>query len=104
MDHRWSQEWRNRNDAHARQLWLDMEQRVWRDARIFSGLEPLPPTTDSSDDLDMLTEAEVADIGELGDVGGLPRLCPVGRSPWQGRHPGADLHVRNAHGRAHRPR
>lgn len=68
MDHRWSQEWRNRNDAHARQLWLDMELRVWREARIFSGLEPLPPTPDSSDDLDLLTEAEVADIGELGDV------------------------------------
>ena len=68
MDHRWSQEWRNRNDAHARQLWQDMEQRVWRDARIFSGLEPLPPATDSSDDLDLLTEAEEADIGELGDV------------------------------------
>ena len=74
MDHHWSQEWRNRNDARARQLWLDMEQRVWRDARIFSGLEPppsmpeMPDMPDSSDDLDLLTEAEVADIGELADV------------------------------------
>ncbi len=66
MDHRWSQEWRNDYDAQARQLWLDMEQRVWRDARIFSGLEPSPTEPDASDDIDVLTQEELEDIGELG--------------------------------------
>ena len=68
MDHRWSQQWRKDNDNEARQLWLDMEQRVWRDARIFSGLEPSPSESDASDDIDLLTDEELDDIGELGDV------------------------------------
>lgn len=66
MDHRWSQEWRNRYDTQARQLWLDMEQRVWRDARIFSGLEPSIPASEATDDVDVLTEEELDDIGDLG--------------------------------------
>ncbi len=68
MDHRWSQEWRKDYDAQARQLWLDMEQRVWRDARIFSGMEPSPTEPDPSDDIVVLTDEELDDIGELGDV------------------------------------
>jgi hypothetical protein len=68
MDHRWSQQWRKDYDNEARQLWLDMEQRVWRDARIFSGLEPSPTAPDTSDDIDVLNDEELDDIGELGDV------------------------------------
>ena len=68
MDHRWSQQWRKDYDAQARQLWLDMEQRVWREARIFSGLELSPTEPDASDDIDVLTDEEMDDIGELGDV------------------------------------
>jgi hypothetical protein len=68
MDHRWSQQWRKDNDNEARQLWLDMEQRVWRDARIFSGLEFSSTEPDASDDIDVLTDEELDDIGELGDV------------------------------------
>ena len=71
MDHRWSPEWRKDYDAQARQLWVDMEQRVWRDARVFSGLEPLSPDPGDSDDFDdmvLLTEQEWDEIGELGDM------------------------------------
>ena len=69
MDDRWSQERRNRDDAHARQLWQDMEQRVWREARVFSGLEPSPPEPDTTDDIVVLTDEELDDIGELGETG-----------------------------------
>ena len=68
MDHRWSQQWRKDYDTQARQLWLDMEQRVWREARIFSGMEPSPTAPDASDDLYVLTDEEWDAIGELGDV------------------------------------
>jgi hypothetical protein len=67
MDHRWSQEWRKDYDNEAHQLWLDMEQRVWREARIFSGMELSPPEPDASDDIDVLTDEEMDDIGQLGD-------------------------------------
>lgn len=66
MDHRWSQEWRNHYDTQARQLWQDMEQRVWRDARVFSGLEPSIPAFETTDDIDVLTQEELEDIGDLG--------------------------------------
>ena len=66
MDYRWSQEWRNRYDTQARQLWQDMEQRVWRDARIFSGLEPSLSVFETNDDVDVLTQEELEDIGDLG--------------------------------------
>lgn len=69
MDDRWSQERRNRNDEHARQLWREMEQRVWREARIFSGLEPSPTEPDTTDDVIVLTDEELDDIGELGETG-----------------------------------
>lgn len=67
MDDQWSQERRNRDDAHARRLWQDMEQRVWRDAKIFSGLEPSPPKPDTTDNIDVLTDEELNDIGDLGE-------------------------------------
>jgi hypothetical protein len=79
MDNRWNREWRKDYDAQARQLWLDMEQRVWRDARIFSGLEPSPTEPDASDDIDVLNDEELDDIGELGD--GDPPL-PSARRPF----------------------
>lgn len=65
MDYRWSQEWRNDYDTQARQLWLDMEQRVWHEAKIFSALE-LSPTAPDANDGDVLTEEELEDIGDLG--------------------------------------
>ena len=77
MDHRWSQQWRKDYDTQARQLWLDMEQRVWRDAMIFSGLEPSPVEPDASDGIDVLTDEELDDIGELGDVD--PPPVPLAR-------------------------
>jgi hypothetical protein len=77
MDHRWSQQWRKDYDTQARQLWMDMEQRVWRDARIFSGLELSPTESDASDDIDLLTGEELDDIGELGDVD--PPPVPLAR-------------------------
>jgi len=80
MDHRWSQEWRRDYDAQARQLWLDMEQRVWREARIFNGLEPSPAEPDASEDLVVLTVEDLDDIGELGDVDPpLPMPMPLAR-------------------------
>lgn len=73
MDHRWRQEWRNHYDAQARQLWDDMEQRVWREARIFSGLEPSTPAFETADDVEVLTQEELEDIGDLGgDEDSLP--------------------------------
>ena len=69
MDDHWSQERRNRDDAHARQLWQNMEQRVRREARIFSGLELSPSESDSTDDIVVLTDEELDDIGELGETG-----------------------------------
>ena len=66
MDHRWSQQWRKDYDTQARQLWLDMEQRVWRDAMIFSGMAPSPNEPDASDDIDVLNDEELDDIGGLG--------------------------------------
>ena len=69
MDDRWSQERRNQDDAHARQLWRDMEQRVWQEARIFSGLEPSPTEPNTTDDVIVLTDEELDDIGELGETG-----------------------------------
>jgi hypothetical protein len=68
MDHRWSQQWRKDYDTQARQLWLDMEQRVWRDAMIFSGMAPSPNEPDASDDIDVLNDEELDDIGGLGDM------------------------------------
>ena len=76
MDDLWNQERRNRNDAHARQLWQDMEQRVWREARIFSGLSPSPLKSDSTDDIIVLTDEELGDIGELGETGELSEVNP----------------------------
>lgn len=66
MDHRWSQEWRNDYDTLARQLWQEMEQRVLREARIFSGLEPSMPASEATDDVDVLSQEELEDIGDLG--------------------------------------
>jgi hypothetical protein len=54
-----------------------MEQRVWRDAMIFSGLEPSPVEPDASDGIDVLTDEELDDIGELGDVD--PPPVPLAR-------------------------
>ena len=69
MVNKWSLEWRERNDAEARQLWDEMAQRVMRDARIFSGLEKAP-ASDQSEDIDLLDEFDLEDIGDLGDADG----------------------------------
>ena len=77
MDNRWSQAWRNQYDLVARQLWNDMEERVWRDSRIFSGLEP--PSPDAEDDVEFLNDEEMEDIGDLGDLGDEVPLCAIPR-------------------------
>jgi hypothetical protein len=77
MDHRWSQQWRKDYDNEARQLWLNMEQRVWRDAMIFSGMAPSPNEPDASDDIDVLNDEELDDIGGLGDMD--PPPVPLAR-------------------------
>ena len=69
MDERWSQEWRKDYDSEARELWMDMKRRVWRESRVFSGLDPLIPPPDDVIDADVLTEEEMVEIGDLGDHG-----------------------------------
>ena len=71
MESRWSLEWRERNDAEMRKRWDQMAERVMREARVFSGLEPGPATElEHADDIDSIDESELDDIGNLGDTDG----------------------------------
>jgi hypothetical protein len=78
MEDIWSPQVRRREDAQARRLWDEMEQRVWQDVRIFNGLEAPPadqPSNQSgegsdSDPLldDYLSDDDLTDVGELGEA------------------------------------
>ena len=71
MVNKWSLEWRVRNDAEMRQLWDQMAERVIREARVFSGLEPDSATDPTQeDDFDLLDDTDLEDIGDLGETDG----------------------------------